>query len=91
MTYTGEQLFSRLNRAPDVAGSGADARELDKLNDFVVVSGGVFIDPSDDFRLTLSVTNLFNRQGMTYFGELHPSSYNDLIGRRFQVSVRASF
>jgi len=91
VTYTGEQLFSRLNRAPDVAGSGADARELDKLNDFVVVSGGVFIDPSDDFRLTLSVTNLFNRQGMTYFGELHPSSYNDLIGRRFQVSVRASF
>jgi outer membrane receptor protein involved in Fe transport len=91
VTYTGEQLFSRLNRAPGVEGSGPDARELDKLNDFIVVSGGVFIDPSDDFRLTLSVTNLFNRQGMTYFGELHPSSYNDLIGRRFQVSVRASF
>jgi outer membrane receptor protein involved in Fe transport len=91
VTYTGEQLFSRLNRAPGVAGSGADARELDKLNDYVIVSGGVFVDATEDFRVTLSVTNLLNRQGQKYFGELHPSSYNDLIGRRFQLSVRASF
>jgi outer membrane receptor protein involved in Fe transport len=91
VTYTGDQLFSRLNRSPSVAGSGPDARELDKLKAYVVVSGGVFFDASDDFRLTLSVTNLFDRQGQNYFGELHPSSYNDLIGRRFQVSARATF
>ena len=89
--YTGEQLFNRLNRAPGVAGSGADAREIDKLRGYVIVSGGVFFDATDDFRLTLSVTNLFNRQGQNYFGELIPASYNDLIGRRFQISARATF
>jgi outer membrane receptor protein involved in Fe transport len=91
VSYTGEQLFSRLNREPGAAGSGPDARELDKLNDYITISGGVFVDATEDFRITLSVTNLLNRQGQKYFGELHPSSYNDLIGRRFQLSVRASF
>lgn len=91
VTFTGEQLFNRLNRAAGVAGSGADARELDKLDAYAVVSGGVFFDVADDFRLTLSVTNLFNRQGQEYFGELHPTSYNDLIGRRFAVAARATF
>ena len=91
VTYTGEQLFNRLNRAPGVAGSGADAREIDKLKAYVIVSGGVFFDATDDFRLTLSVTNLFNRPGQNYFGELIPASYNDLIGRRFQISARATF
>ena len=91
VTYTGEQLFSRLNRATGVSGSGPDAREIDKLKDYVVVSTGVFFDPVDDFRLTLSVTNLFNRQGESYFGELIPASYNDTLGRRFQISARAKF
>lgn len=91
ITYTGEQLFSRLNRATGVAGSGPDAREIDKLNDYVVVSGGVFFDATDDFRLTLSVTNMFDRKGQNYFGEIIPASFNDLIGRRFQISARATF
>jgi outer membrane receptor protein involved in Fe transport len=91
VTYTGDQLFSRLNRAPGVAGSGADARALDKLKAYYVVSGGIFYEATDDLRFTFSVTNLFNRQGEDYFGELHPSSYNDLIGRRFQLSARATF
>lgn len=91
ISYTGEQLFSRLNRAPGVPGSGRDAREIDKLDDYVVVSGGIFFDPADDFRLTLSVTNLFNRQGQKYFGELIPASFNDTLGRRFQISARARF
>lgn len=91
VTYTGEQLFNRLNRATGVAGSGPDAREIDKLKDYVVVSAGIFFDPVDDFRLTLSVTNLFNRQGESYFGELIPASFNDTLGRRFQISARAKF
>jgi len=92
VSYTGEQLFSRLNREPGVPGSGFDAREIDKLEDYVVVSAGIFFDPADDFRLTLSVTNLFNRQGQRYFGELIPgASLNDLIGRRFQASARVRF
>ncbi len=91
LTYVGEQLFSRFNRAPGVAGSGLDAREIDELDDYVIVSAGIFFDPADDFRLTLSVTNLLNRQGQEYQGELLPASFNDLIGRRFQASARVRF
>lgn len=91
VTYTGQQLFSRLNRAPGTPSSGPDAREIDKLKDYVVVSAGIFFDPVDDFRLTLSVTNLFDRQGESYFGELIPASFNDTLGRRFQISARAKF
>lgn len=90
-TYTGQQLISRLNRQVGQPGQGFDAREIDKLNDYVVFSGGVFIDPADNFRLTLSVSNLFNRQYQTYFGEPLPASFNDLIGRRFAVSARFSY
>jgi outer membrane receptor protein involved in Fe transport len=91
VTYTGEQLSSRLNREVGQPGQGFDAREIDKLKDYVVVSGGIFFDPTDDFRLTLSVTNLFNRQYQRYLGEPLPASYNDLIGRRFAVSARFGF
>ncbi|MBA4747323.1 MAG: TonB-dependent receptor, partial [Sphingopyxis sp.] len=90
-TYTGQQLTSRLNRQVGQPGQGFDAREIDKLNDFVVISGGFFIDPTDNFRLTLSVNNLFNRRFQTYFGEPLPASFNDLIGRRFAVSARFSY
>ena len=90
MTYTGEQLFSRFNRLPG-PGSGPDAREIDELNDFVTFSGGIFFDPTDDFRFTVSVTNIFNRQGQKYFGELIPASFNDLLGRRFAASARVRF
>ena len=61
----------------------------------MTVSGGIFFDPADDFRLTLSVTNLFNRKGQRYFGELIPASFlnsgGDQIGRRFQASARVRF
>ena len=89
--YTGEQLFSRLNRLQGLSGQGLDAREIDKLDDFVTVNGSIFFDPADNFRLTLAVNNLFNRQGQEYFGELLPASFNDLIGRRFSVSARVNF
>lgn len=91
VNFVGQQLFSRLNRVQGVAGSGTDARELDKLDPYAVVNLGVFFDPADNFRFTMAVNNLFNRQGQDYYGELHPSSFNDLIGRRFNASVRASF
>lgn len=91
VNYTGEQLISRLNRDSTVAGGGRDAREIDKLPDFAVVSGGFFFDPTDDYRLSFSVTNVFNRQGWNYQGELAPVSFNDLLGRRFQASARVRF
>jgi outer membrane receptor protein involved in Fe transport len=62
INYTGEQLFSRQNRAVGVAGSGPDAREIDELKDFVLVNGSVFFDPVKDFRFTFSVNNVFNRR-----------------------------
>ena len=91
VNFQGQQLFNRLNRTQGVAGSGFDARELDKLDPYAVVNMGVFFDPADNFRFTVAVNNLFNRQGQEYYGELHPSSFNDLIGRRFNASVRANF
>ncbi len=86
--YTGEQLFSRQNREQGEPNQGRDARQFDQLDDFVIVNAGVFIDPTDDFRLTFSVNNLFNRQGQKFFGELIPASFNDQIGRRYAVSAR---
>jgi len=91
VNFVGEQLFSRLNRAIGVAGSGPDAREFDELDAFATVNGAVFFDPTDDFRFTLSVNNVFNRQGQEYFGELIPASFNDLIGRSFRASARVRF
>lgn len=91
INYTGEQLFSRLNRQVGQSGQGFDAREIDQLDDYVTVNGSVFFDPTDNFRLTLAVNNLFNRQGQEYQGELIPASFNDLIGRRFSVSANVRF
>jgi outer membrane receptor protein involved in Fe transport len=91
INYTGEQLISRLNRRTGVAGSGPDAREIDEYDDFVTVNAGIWFDASRDFRLTFAVTNLFNRQGQEYFGELIPGSFNDLLGRRFAASARVRF
>ncbi|ANK12986.1 TonB-dependent receptor [Erythrobacter neustonensis] len=91
INYTGEQLFSRLNREIGQSGQGFDAREIDQLNDYVTVNGSIFFDPTDNFRLTLAVNNLFNRQGQKYQGELIPASFTDLIGRRFSVSANVRF
>ncbi len=95
VNYVGEQLFSRFNRTAGVSGSGPDARELDELKDFVTVNTGIFFDPTEEFRLTLSVNNVFNRIGQEYFGFLIPASFNntggDLLGRRFAASARLRF
>lgn len=91
INYTGEQLFSRLNRVQGESGQGQDAREIDELDDFATVNGSFFFDPTDNFRVTFAVNNIFNRQGQEYFGELIPASFNDLLGRRYSVSARISF
>jgi len=82
--YTGEQLFSRVSR-------GADIREIDKLKDFVTINPSIYVDASDRFRFTFAVTNVLNRVGQKYNGIIIPSSYSDLIGRRFAVSVAGKF
>lgn len=87
--YIGEQLFSRVSRGPDI-------REIDELKGFVLVNPSVYFAVSDQFRLTLSVTNLFDRIGERYYGEVIPAAYTtasggDLLGRRFAVSLNGKF
>lgn len=91
INYVGEQVFSRFNRAVGVPGSGPDAREIDELDDYVMVNGSIFFDASEDFRFTFAVANIFNRTGQEYFGEIIPASFTDLIGRRFSASARIRF
>lgn len=82
--YQGEQLFSRVSR-------GADIREIDKLKDFVTINPSIYVNASEKFRLTFSVTNLLNRVGEKYNGIIIPASYSDLVGRRFAVSINGNF
>jgi outer membrane receptor protein involved in Fe transport len=56
-----------------------------------MVNGSIFFDASEDFRLTLAVTNIFNRTGQEYFGEIIPGTFTDLLGRRFSASARVRF
>ena len=82
--YTGEQLFSRVSRGPDI-------REFDKLNDFVTINPSFYVDVEKKFRFNFSVTNLLNRHGQKFNGFVIPASYSDLIGRRYTASVRMKF
>lgn len=91
VSYVGSQVFSRLNRDDGQPGSGLDAREIDEIESYTVVSGGVFFEPVERFRFTLSVTNLFNRRFQSYFDGLIPASINDRLGRRFAASARVRF
>lgn len=85
VNYVGEQLTSRFNRGP----SPNDTREFDQFDDFATVNFNTYLETSDKFRINLSVTNLFNRQGQEYFGTL--VQRNDDLGRRYTVTVSKSF
>lgn len=85
VNYVGDQLFSRLNR------DDPDVREIQGLDAYATVNASVFFDATDDFRFTLSVTNLFNKQGQDYFGSFIPASIIDPLGRRFAASARLRF
>lgn len=88
--YTGEQLASRVTR-------GADIREIDQIEDYVLVNPSLYVNLDKQFRLTFSVSNLLNRHGQKYYGYYIPNSYLNydtsslLLGRNFTVSARARF
>lgn len=87
--YIGEQLFTRVSR-------GIEFREIDQLDDFVIVNPSVYFDVDRKFRFILSVSNLFDRNGEKYFGEVIPASYTtalggDLFGRTYSATVRLNF
>ena len=84
VNYVGKQLFDRTSRGPDV-------REIDSLDDFVMVNAGAYIDAGRTYRFSLSVTNLFDRKGERDQGVLFPTGLSDLLGRRYSVSARIRY
>lgn len=87
VNYVGEQAIAYTNRGPNPN----DTREFDHFSAYATVDASVWVDTADDFRLSLSVTNLFNRVGQKYYGFIIPASINDALGRRFTASVRKRF
>lgn len=87
VNYTGRQAIARDNRgqAPN------DIREIDSFSPFATVDSSAFIAVSDTARLTVSVTNLFNRIGETYHGVIVPLSIDDALGRRFSMAMKLDF
>jgi len=70
-------------------------REFDHFDPYATVDLGLWVKAAERFRLTFTVTNLFNRVGQFYNGYLITgstnSSVNDALGRRFAISARKSF
>ena len=87
VNYVGEQALSYTNRGPNPN----DTREFDHYDAYATVDASIWIDPVDKLRLSLSVTNLTNRIGQSYYGFIVPGSINDSLGRRFAVSARVRY
>ena len=93
VNVTGAQALAYTQRAA----SPNDVREFDHFNAFATVDTSLWLNAADRFRLTLSVTNLFDRIGQFYNGYYVPGSnstfgsINDALGRRFTVSVRKNY
>lgn len=82
VNYTGGRAVALTARGD----SPNDTREFDHFGGFATVDGALFFNAAS-YKLTLSVTNLFDRVGQKYFGYIIPLSINDALGRRFAVSV----
>lgn len=82
--YVGEQLYSRFNR-------NRDTREIDQLKDYVLVNLSTYFDVNKKFRLNFAVTNLFDRIGEYYVGDVYNPNFSDLLGRRYNVTARINF
>ncbi|AUX69226.1 hypothetical protein CHX26_06705 [Porphyrobacter sp. HT-58-2] len=83
--YTGQQLLSRFDRTPD-------ARQFDKLEDFITADLNMFYRTDDNFRFNVAVRNLFDRRCQVIgAGFCIPASRNDVFGRQFTVNVTKEF
>jgi outer membrane receptor protein involved in Fe transport len=87
VNYTGIQAFAYTNRADQPN----DIRELDHYDAYATLDAGIWVKPGKDMRLTLTVTNLLNRQGQYYNGTIIPTSVNDALGRRFAITARTTY
>jgi outer membrane receptor protein involved in Fe transport len=83
VNYIGKQLTSRFDRGPNPN----DTREFDHYDPFTTVDAAIWFETADKFRMTLSITNMFDRIGQKYFGYYVPASINDSFGRRFALTV----
>ncbi|WP_343061189.1 TonB-dependent receptor domain-containing protein [Novosphingobium flavum] len=93
VNVTGAQALAYTQRGP----SPNDTREIDHYDPYATVDASIWLSTADRFRLTFSVTNLFNRIGQSYFGYYIPGanstagSINDALGRRFTISARKRY
>ena len=87
VNYVGKQLSAVTNRGP----SPNDTREFDSYKPYATVDSSFFIDPMENLRVSVSITNLFDRVGQKYFGYIAPSSISDALGRRFSMTVIKKF
>jgi outer membrane receptor protein involved in Fe transport len=83
VNYTGGRAIALTSRGD----SPNDTREIDHFGGFATLDATMFFSLASAYRLTLSVTNAFNRVGQDYFGVIVPLSINDALGRRFAASV----
>ncbi|RZJ98439.1 MAG: TonB-dependent receptor [Novosphingobium sp.] len=83
VNYTGTRAIALTGRGD----SPNDTREFDHFDPFATVDAALFVTAADSYKLTLSITNLFDRVGQTYFGYVVPLSINDALGRRFALSL----
>jgi outer membrane receptor protein involved in Fe transport len=84
INIVGKQIFTR-------AAKNTDLREFNTIDAYATVNGSIYFKVDKRFRLTLSVTNVFNRVGQLYFGAYPLALTNDLQGRRFAASVNTKF
>ena len=84
VNFIGQQQATR-------AAESLDLREFNTIDSYATVNGSIFFNVQKRFRLTLSVTNLFDRIGQEYLGYYPTALINDAIGRRFTAGVRANF
>jgi outer membrane receptor protein involved in Fe transport len=83
VTYVGTQSITRTGGAA----APNDQREFERFRPFATVDAALFSTTATGLRVTLSVTNLFDRVGEEYHGVIIPASINDALGRRFALSV----
>lgn len=67
-----------------------EIREFNERNAYALFNASVFFNVEENFRLTLAVTNLLDRQFQnSYFGAANGIA--DTLGRRFSVTARTRF
>lgn len=84
INVVGRQIATRTGLSPDL-------REFNTIDPYATVNGSIFFKVDKRYRMTLSVTNLFDRVGQNYYGFYPTTLLNDLFGRRFTVGVNAKF